>query len=232
MKLDQRGSVVLGEGECRRHLASLSASSGIGRIAFNGSQSPYVIPVNFTLADGGILIRLGSGRSAFHLDGAAVTFETDEADSERRSGWSVIVEGIARLLPYDETARLGANLPLPIVAEPGVCVYEIIPFKVSGRAVEPRLRFQRVESGTGPLESGDSEARVLRLGKEAADQLATVLQSALANLNSEITDTDDPAFRRMIRVRRLLLEGIAAQLTADPVEMADAENPRDAPKGS
>jgi hypothetical protein len=95
--------------------------------------------------DGGILIRLGPGWSAFHLDGAAVTFETDEADPERRSGWSVVVEGIARLLPYDETVRRGADPPSPFVTQPGACVFEIIPFKVSGRGVEPGYRYWRHE---------------------------------------------------------------------------------------
>jgi hypothetical protein len=156
VKLDQRGSVVLSEDECRRHLGDVAASSGIGRLAVNGSRSPHVIPVNFTLVDGGILIRLGTGWSAFHLDGAAVTFEADEADPHRRSGWSVVVEGIARLLPDDETARLGAKLPSPMVTEPGVRVYEIVPFKVSGRAVEPAFRGGRVEADIGPLESAGS----------------------------------------------------------------------------
>jgi hypothetical protein len=145
VKLDQRGSVVLSQDQCRQHLASASASSGIGRIAFNGSPSPYVIPVNFTVEDGGILVRLGPGWSAFHLDGAAVTFETDESAPEQRSGWSVVVEGIARLLPYDETARLRANLPSPIVTEPGASVYEVIPFKVSGRSIEPGFRREPTE---------------------------------------------------------------------------------------
>ena len=54
MKLDQRGSVVLGEDACRRHLARIAAASGVGRVAVNGERSPYVIPVNFTVVDGGI----------------------------------------------------------------------------------------------------------------------------------------------------------------------------------
>jgi hypothetical protein len=33
--------------------------------------------------------------------------------------------------------HLGANLPSPMVAAPGVRVFEIVPFKVIGRAVEP-----------------------------------------------------------------------------------------------
>jgi hypothetical protein len=157
----------LDEGECRRHLASASGSFGIGRIALNRRRSPYVIPVNFTLVDGGILIRLGTGSSAFHLDGASVTFETDEADPERRSGWSVVVEGIARLLPYDESVRLGANLPCPLVTEQGVRVYEVIPFKVSGRAVEPDLRCAHVESDTGALESAGSDSSQAAAGQRS-----------------------------------------------------------------
>jgi len=140
VELDQRGSIVLGEDACRRHLSRESAASGVGRIAVNGDLSPHVIPVNFTVVDGGIVIRLGPGWAAFNLDGSAVTFETDQAVASQRSGWSVVVEGVARVLPYDDVARLGANLPTPMVAVPGVRVFEIVPFKVTGRAVEPDLR--------------------------------------------------------------------------------------------
>ena len=140
MKFDPRGSVVLSEDACRRRLEHAAASSSVGRIAVNGPRSPYVIPVNFTVVEGGIVIRLGTGWAAFHLDGVAVTFETDQAAASRRSGWSVVVEGVARVVPYDDVARLGVNLPSPIVSVPGVRVFEIIPFKVTGRAVESDLR--------------------------------------------------------------------------------------------
>ncbi len=145
VKLDPRGSTVLGEDACRRRLARASAS-GVGRVAINGTRSPHVIPVNFTVVGGGIVIRLGTGWAAFHLNGAAVTFETDQATTPRHTGWSVVVEGIAHAVPYEEVARLGANLPSPIVTAPGVRVFEIVPFKVTGRAVEPDLRGEQRES--------------------------------------------------------------------------------------
>ena len=132
VKLDPRGSTVLGEDACRSRLAREATANGIGRVAINGDRSPYVIPVNFTVVEGGIVIRLGTGWAAFHLDGAAVTFETDQAMASRHSGWSVVVEGVARIVPYDDVARLGANLPTPIVSVPGVRVFEIVPYKVSG----------------------------------------------------------------------------------------------------
>ena len=83
MKLDPRGSTVLGEEASRRHLAIVAAASGVGRVAINGDRSPYVIPVNFTVAGGGIIIRLGTGWAAYHLDGAAVTFEADQFEASR-----------------------------------------------------------------------------------------------------------------------------------------------------
>ncbi len=146
MKLDPRGSEVLGEDECRKRLANVAAASGIGRIAINGDPSPHVIPVNFRVIKGGIVIRLGVGWAAFHLDGAPVTFETDGAMASRHSGWSVVVEGVAHIVPYDDVARLGANLPNPMVTVPGVRVFEIVPHKVTGRAVEPDLRNERRDS--------------------------------------------------------------------------------------
>jgi hypothetical protein len=213
VKLDPRGSTVLGEDACRSHLAREAAANGIGRVAINGDRSPYVIPVNFTVVEGGIVIRLGTGWAAFHLDGAAVTFETDQAMASRHSGWSVVVEGIARIVPYDDVARLGANLPTPIVSVPGVRVFEIIPFKVTGRAVEPDLRGDQSDPVAGLPEREGEPPRDLHLGGDAAEALSSVLRSVLSDLSSEIADTDNAAFRRTLLERRRLLEGIAAQLT-------------------
>lgn len=217
MKFDPRGSVVLNEDACRRRLERAAASSSVGRIAVNGPRSPYVIPVNFTVVEGGIVIRLGTGWAAFHLDGVAVTFETDQAAAFRRSGWSVMVEGVARIVPYDEVARLGVNLPTPMVSVPGVRVFEIIPFKVTGRAVEPDLRGEQRELGADSSEQTGEQPRNLHLDQDAAEELASVLHSVLGDLSSEIADTDNAAFRRSLLDRRRLLEGIAAQVAISDV---------------
>ncbi len=217
MKLDPRGSAVLGEDACRRRLTRAGASSGVGRIAINGTRSPYVIPVNFTVVEGGIVIRLGTGWAAFHLNGAAVTFETDQAEVSRRSGWSVVVEGVAREVPLDEVARLGVNLPTPIVTVPGVRVFEIIPFKVTGRAVEPDLRGEQEELASESPEQSGEQPRNLHLDQQAAEELASVLHSVLGDLSSEIADTDNAASRRSLIGRRRLLEGISAQVAISDV---------------
>jgi Pyridoxamine 5'-phosphate oxidase len=225
MKLDTRGSTVLGEEACRRLLERAAASSGVGRIAINGAPSPYVIPVNFTVVEGGIVIRLGTGWAAFHMDGVAVTFEADQASVTRHSGWSVVVEGVARLVPYEEVARLGANLPTPIVTVPGVRVFEIVPFKVTGRAVEPDLRGEQSDPVTESPEKGVETPRSLHLGRDAAEELVAVLVSVIADLSSAIADTDNAAFRRGLVQRRRLLDGVADQL-AIPDVRSDEEHHR------
>ena len=217
MKLDPRGSAVLGEDACRRRLTQAASSSGIGRIAINGERSPYVTPVNFTVVDGGIVIRLGTGWAAFHLDGAAVTFETDQAAASRRSGWSVVVEGVAREVPYEEVARLGVNLPTPMVTVPGFRVFEIVPFKVTGRAVEPDLRGEQREPDAESPEIRGVQPRNLHLDQDGADELASLLRSALGELGSEIADTDNAATRTALFERRRLLDAIAAQVAKPDV---------------
>jgi nitroimidazol reductase NimA-like FMN-containing flavoprotein (pyridoxamine 5'-phosphate oxidase superfamily) len=136
VSVDQRGSRVLDPGECRTLLGLAAASPGVGRVALNADPSPHVIPVNFSIMDTGILVRLGAGWTAFHLDGVECTFEVDHASCYGREGWSVVVEGTARTVPYDEVARLGTHLPQPRVPRPGIRVFEILPSKVTGRSLD------------------------------------------------------------------------------------------------
>jgi uncharacterized protein len=213
VKLDPRGSTVLGENACRRRLEREAAAAGIGRVAINGDRSPYVIPVNFTVIRGAIVIRLGTGWAAFHLDGAAVTFEADQATASHHSGWSVVVEGVARIVPYDDVARLGANLPTPMVTLPGMRVFEIVPFKVTGRAVEPDLRGEQRDLASDLPEEAGERPRDLHLAQGAAEELSSVLNSARWDLDSEIADTDNEALRKTLVERRRLLDGISTQLT-------------------
>ena len=217
MKFDQRGSGVLSEDACRQRLEQAAVSSSVGRIAVNGPRSPYVIPVNFSVIDGGVVIRLGTGWAAFHLDGSAVTFETDEGAASRRSGWSVVVEGVACVVPYDDVARLGVNLPTPMVTVPGVRVFEIVPFKVTGRVVAPDQGGEESQPGAESPGHTREQPRNLLLGQNAAEELESILRSVLGDLSSEIAETDNAAFRRGLRERRRVLEGIAAQLATNDV---------------
>jgi hypothetical protein len=135
MPFDQHGSDVIDEEECRRLLALAGASGRVGRLAINGTDAPFVIPVNYSVHDEMILIRLRPGFAAHHLDGTTVTFEIDHVEPYSKEGWSVEVQGPARLLTYDEVARLGRNIPRPLVMNPGLRVFSIRPERISGRSI-------------------------------------------------------------------------------------------------
>ncbi len=93
---------------------ALLATATLGRVGLSSGALPTVLPVNFLLHDGRILIRSGRGTK---LDAAlrdsVVAFEVDDFDPIYHSGWSVVVTGVATAL--HDPAELAAveRLPLP-----------------------------------------------------------------------------------------------------------------------
>ena len=78
----------------REECLELLASKSVGRIAYDGSDGPEVLPLNFVVQDGSVLFRT-SPHSALgrrlRLDVAA--FQVDEVDDYTQSGWSVLLRG-------------------------------------------------------------------------------------------------------------------------------------------
>jgi nitroimidazol reductase NimA-like FMN-containing flavoprotein (pyridoxamine 5'-phosphate oxidase superfamily) len=98
------GLVELPQGEA----LSLLASVPYGRIVFTNRALPAIRPVNHLLDAGDVIIRthLGAGVMAAAADGMVVAYEADLIDAESRSGWSVVVTGVARIVAEpDEAAR-------------------------------------------------------------------------------------------------------------------------------
>lgn len=95
MEVDRNDLEVLGHEECLRLLGTAT----IGRIGLSSGALPTVLPVNFRLVGDRILFRTSRGSK---LDAAArnavVAFEVDDFDLFDRSGWSVVVVGVAREL--------------------------------------------------------------------------------------------------------------------------------------
>jgi hypothetical protein len=149
MPFDRHGSELIDEDECRTLLTLAGESGRVGRLAINREGSPFVIPVNFSVCDEMILIRLRPGFAAFHLDGATVTFEIDHVEPYSKKGWSVEVEGPASLLTYEEVARLGRNVPHPLVMYPGMRVFSIQSDRISGRSI------RHDHEGQSPAPSSD-----------------------------------------------------------------------------
>lgn len=77
--------------ECYR----LLRSQQIGRLGVNAEHYPLIFPVNYGLDGDTIVIRTAPGTKLAAAQHANVTFEVDEVDQYARSGWSVLVRGLA-----------------------------------------------------------------------------------------------------------------------------------------
>ncbi|MFI6928272.1 pyridoxamine 5'-phosphate oxidase family protein [Nonomuraea spiralis] len=126
---------VLDPDECRR----LIEPGGIGRIAFNGSHGPTVLPVNFRMHEGAIVFRTGSGgpmdqdlRTGLEGVEVMVGFEVDRIDEARRQGWSVLVQGAAHHVTPEEQA--GAD-PTPWAGGDRRLYIRIVPHRITGRRI-------------------------------------------------------------------------------------------------
>lgn len=118
-----------------RLLASAGGAGETGRLAISIDDGPDIIPVNFAVFENEVIVRIGPGAFANHLDQASVAFEVDYAEAYSKAGWSVVVRGSARILNLEEVARLGRNLPTPLVMHPGIRVFSIRPDAISGRSI-------------------------------------------------------------------------------------------------
>ncbi|MFM9705593.1 pyridoxamine 5'-phosphate oxidase family protein [Streptomyces galilaeus] len=122
----------LGRHECLRLMAKVP----VGRIVYTRRALPAVLPVNFSLdGDGAVLLRTYAASELVRaIDGAVVAFETDEVDADRRSGWSVVVTGLATVVTDPvEHERLARTGPVSWVPAPQEVFVRIEPELVTGR---------------------------------------------------------------------------------------------------
>jgi len=68
----------------------------VGRIAVTVDALPLVFPINFAVVDSAIVFRTPTGtKLAAVTTSAVVAFEVDSYESHGRTGWSVVVQGMA-----------------------------------------------------------------------------------------------------------------------------------------
>jgi nitroimidazol reductase NimA-like FMN-containing flavoprotein (pyridoxamine 5'-phosphate oxidase superfamily) len=80
----------------RDECLALLAAHSVGRIAVVGGDGlPFVVPVNYELADQTVVFRTDAGTKLDALHRHAVAFQIDMIDPLHRVGWSVLVQGIA-----------------------------------------------------------------------------------------------------------------------------------------
>ncbi|MEU3254155.1 pyridoxamine 5'-phosphate oxidase family protein [Streptomyces sp. NPDC006997] len=114
-----------------RQCWELLSTHGVGRIAVNTREGPAVVPVNYDVVDGAVVLRTRPGSTPALAVGRRVGFETDRVDDALSQGWSVLVRGEAEAVMDPAVARLlddraytrpwaGGGRPLWIRIEPRV----------------------------------------------------------------------------------------------------------------
>jgi hypothetical protein len=113
---------------------ALLGSVPFGRVVFTHRALPAIRPVNHIVDNGEVVIRssLGSGISGAAGTGMVVAYEADALDPVTRTGWSVVVTGLARVVvDADDIARYERLLD-PWVDGRMDCVIRISPDLVTG----------------------------------------------------------------------------------------------------
>lgn len=111
----------------------------VGRFAVAmPGMAPLVVPVNYVLDGDVVVFRSETGTKLAALRRVAVSFEIDEIDRLRRTGWSVLVQGRA----YEATRWETDHLDLPSWA-PGAKGHwvRIVPDTVTGRRITRSEQF-------------------------------------------------------------------------------------------
>ena len=97
----------------------LLASTSLVRVVFTMNAMPAIRPVNHLIDDETIIIRAHLGAAvvahAVANDRMVVCYEADELDPVRRTGWSVIATGMARLVREPATVARYEKLLEPWV---------------------------------------------------------------------------------------------------------------------
>jgi nitroimidazol reductase NimA-like FMN-containing flavoprotein (pyridoxamine 5'-phosphate oxidase superfamily) len=133
METEDRAS-GLSQQEC----LTLLAASDVGRVAFSYHALPAIVPVTFAVNDDEIVIRTSPGsRLAMAGEGSVVSFEVDEVEPALRSGWSVVVTGLAHEITDPQEQREWSRRIQPWAPGPRDFFLRIPMTIVTGRRILP-----------------------------------------------------------------------------------------------
>jgi nitroimidazol reductase NimA-like FMN-containing flavoprotein (pyridoxamine 5'-phosphate oxidase superfamily) len=112
-------------------------------VGFSLEGVPIILPVNYGMVDGDVVVRTGEGVKAFSaVEHVVVAFEVDDVDLDEMVAWSVLVRGLCtELTEPHEVASAHEATPHPLVAEPGDRYLRIRTGVLTGRrfALTPDL---------------------------------------------------------------------------------------------
>jgi nitroimidazol reductase NimA-like FMN-containing flavoprotein (pyridoxamine 5'-phosphate oxidase superfamily) len=129
--IDHQGLEVLSTDECW----DLVRETPVGRIAFVESGLPTILPVNHGLLGHRVVIRTAGGALLNEaLLNKPVAFEVDGFDEAARTGWSVLVRGMAEPLRTDvDLDELGLDAWADAISRDDAVV--LMVEEISGRRI-------------------------------------------------------------------------------------------------
>lgn len=132
---EHTGIEVIARDEC----LMLLAGEVVGRIGFVAAGRAEVLPLNYVLDGEAIVFRTAAGSKLDGATRAPVVFEVDRIDRATRSGWSVIVHGLAQEVTSFDRVELRervAALPVdPWAPGEKPHLVRVVPGSITGRRV-------------------------------------------------------------------------------------------------
>jgi nitroimidazol reductase NimA-like FMN-containing flavoprotein (pyridoxamine 5'-phosphate oxidase superfamily) len=123
----------------REECLELLAGEVVGRIGFIAAGRAEVLPVNYVLDGDAVVFRTAAGSKLDGATRAPVVFEVDSIDRTTRTGWSVVLHGMAQEVTSFDRVELRervAALPVDPWA-PGTKPHlvRVAPGSITGRRV-------------------------------------------------------------------------------------------------
>lgn len=108
----------------------------VGRVGFTDPDGPVVLPVNYVMAEGCVIVATSPysslGRNA---TSATVAFEIDVIDEFNESGWSVLARGQTSVVERQDLSDV--ELPQPWAEGIRTLILKISVAEISGRRLIP-----------------------------------------------------------------------------------------------
>ncbi|MEV0189618.1 pyridoxamine 5'-phosphate oxidase family protein [Kitasatospora purpeofusca] len=116
---------------------SMLCPGGVGRVVLSAPRGLVALPVNYRVLDATIVFRTTSDGTLAKAGGSEVAFEVDRLDEDFATGWSVLVNGLVRVVRDEEAERwLGRHAdPAPWPGGDRETWMRILPTGISGRTV-------------------------------------------------------------------------------------------------
>lgn len=114
----------------------LLAGGSLGRLVFLRGDVPDVRPLTYGLHQGSVVFRIGYGQLLDVIHRQRVLFEVDHGDPSVRTGWSVIVRGIAEeIWRTDELEQVRETGLRPWAPGTRDHYVRIVPTSITGRRI-------------------------------------------------------------------------------------------------